>query len=61
MRASRHHDSRSVSAGELEIKKDAVSAPDFTAGFQVTYNWKRAKKMKGISPFPEEPPPGAEP
>ena len=47
---------------EWRLAEDvSTSAPDFTAGFQVTYNWKRAKKTKGISPFPEEPPPGAEP
>ncbi len=47
---------------EWRLAEDlSSSAPDFTIGFQVTYNWKRAKKTEGISPFPKVPPPGEEP
>ncbi len=47
---------------EWRFAEDLSStSPDFTIGFQVTHNWKRTKNTEGISPFPEEPPPGGEP
>ncbi len=46
---------------EWRFAEDLSStSPDFTVGFQVIYNWKRAEKTEKISPFPKEPPPGGE-